>query len=562
MDMIQFVRGTTRASVACAALLLLAAPAAAQFDRGQISGRVRDAQGGVVPGATVTVTNNQTQIASTTVSDGTGFYTFPNLPAGRYTVGTELQGFKKALRNDVQLDAAGSLTIDFALETGSLTEAVTVTAEAPRLQSDVALRKTIESKDIEQLSFSGRNPIGVVGLKPGVTGGSFNNYGFSDLGNGGFSINGSRNDENNITVDGATAIRTRSSGAIVGIQNVDAIQEVQVLTGDYMPEYGRVSGGQVRMVTKSGSNRFSGSGGYYLRDDKLQANTWTRNHSSLTADRVAAPFDYKQYAYSFGGPILKDKLFFFGAQEWVNFTQVQTNLATVPTAKMRAGDFSELLTANTFFSSPQIIRDPTTGQPFPGNIIPTNRLSANGLALLSVYPLPTEGFHSGTNNAIINSPNPQDQRKDNIRFDYRHNANNTFTYRYGKYNWTAVDAFRGTFPFARTDWDRPTTTQTASWTSTLRNNLINEASYTHSLDQVFINVFQSDLYKRSSYGITYPYIFPDFKEIPDKIPTITIANFTEIDGGPYPSSSRAPIHTSADTTRWVKSRHTFKGGIV
>ncbi|PYR89525.1 MAG: TonB-dependent receptor [Acidobacteria bacterium] len=563
MDMSQFVRGATRAMMACATLLVLAAPAAAQFDRGQISGRVKDAQGGVVPGATVTATNNQTQIASTTVSDGTGFYTFPNLPAGRYTVATELQGFKKALRNDVQLDAAGSLTIDFALETGSLTEAVTVTAEAPRLQSDVALRKTIESKDIEQLSFSGRNPIGVVGLKPGVTGGSFNNYGFSDLGNGGFSINGSRSDENNITVDGATAIRTRSSGAIVGIQNVDAIQEVQVLTGDYMPEYGRASGGQIRMVTKSGGNRFSGSASFFYRDEKLQANTWTRNHSANLSDRSPAPFNYKQYGYSLGGPILKDKLFFFGAQEWVNFLQVQTNTATVPTAKMRAGDFSELLVPNNgFFNTAQIIKDPLTGQPFPGNVIPVNRLSANGLALLAAYPLPTAGFQQGTLNAIINSENPQDQRKDNIRFDYRMNAQNNFSFRYGKYSWTAVDAFRGTFPFARTDWNRPNTTETASWTSTFRNNLVNEATYTYGLDEVFINVFQSDLYKRSRYGITYPYIFPDFKEIPDKIPTISIDNLTEIDGGPYPSSSRGPIHTFADTATWVKNRHTFKGGVV
>jgi hypothetical protein len=549
--------------VLCSTLFVVTT-AWAQFDRGQISGRVKDAQGGVVPGATVTAVNQQTQLSWNTVTDSTGFYTFPNLPAGRYNITAELQGFKKALRENVQLDAAGSLSLDFALETGTLSEAVTVTAESPRLQTDVALRKTIESKDIEQLSFSGRNPIGVVGLKAGVTGGSFNNYGFSDLGNGGFSINGSRSDENNITVDGATAIRTRSSGAIVGIQNVDAIQEVQVLTGDYMPEYGRASGGQIRMVTKSGSNRFSGSGSYYLRDDSLQANTWTRNKSPNASENSGpAPFDYKQYAYSLGGPVLKDKLFFFGAQEWVNFTQVQTNTATVPTDAMRHGDFSELLAPNNgFFSTAQIVRDPLTGLPFPNNVIPADRLSANGLALLRVYPLPTPGFHSGTANAIISSENPQDQRKDNLRFDYRMNANNTFTYRYGKYNWTAVDAFRGTFPFARTDWDRPNTNQTVSWTSTLRNNLVNEASYTYSRDQVFINVFQSDLYKRSQYGINYPYIFPDNKEIPDKIPTITIANLSEIDGGPYPSSSQGPIHTFANATTWVKNRHTIKGGVV
>src|SRR5689334_10329478 len=121
------------------ASLLFVSTASAQLDRGQISGRVKDAQGGVVPGATVTATNQQTQLNWNTVTDGTGFYTFPNLPAGRYDVVAELQGFKKALRENVQLDAAGSLTLDFALETGTLSEAVTVTAESPRLQSDVAL---------------------------------------------------------------------------------------------------------------------------------------------------------------------------------------------------------------------------------------------------------------------------------------------------------------------------------------------------------------------------------------------------------------------------------------
>lgn len=538
-------------------------PAFAQLDRGQISGRVKDAQGGVVPGVTVTATNQQTQLNWNTVTDGTGFYTFPNLPAGRYNVVAELQGFKKALRENVQLDAAGSLTLDFGLETGAVSESVTVTAESPRLQSDVALRKTIESKDIEQLSFNGRNPIGVVGLKPGVIGGSFNNYGFSNLGNGGFNINGSRADENNITIDGATAIRTRSSGAIVGIQNVDAIQEVQVLTGNYMPEYGRASGGQIRMVTKSGGNRFSGSGSFFYRDDKLQANTWTRNHSSNLNDRKAAPFNYKQYGYSAGGPILKDKLFFFAAQEWVNYFATQTNLATVPTAKMRTGDFSELLDpANGFYSGAINVLDPQTGQPFPGNIIPKDRLSANGIAMLNAYPLPTAGFRQGSANAILNSENPQDQRKDNIRLDYRLSSKNSFTFRYGKYNWTAVDAFRGTFPYARTDWDRPNTNQTLSWLSTITNTLVNEASYTHSLDEVYINVFKSDLYSRSKYGINYPYIFPANKEIEDKIPTISINNISQIDGGPYPSSSTGPIHTFTDTATWVKNRHTFKGGVV
>ena len=193
-------------------------------------------------------------------------------------------------------------------------------------------------------------------------------------------------------MDGAIAIRTRSAGTIIGVQNVDAIQEVQVLTANYMPEYGRASGGQIRFVTKSGSNRYSGSASFFYRDDKLQANTWARNRSPNAIENSGpAPFDYKQYGYSFGGPIpgewFKDKLFFFGAQEWVNYFAVQTNTATVPTEAMRTRRLQPAAGPNPFFSTPQIIRDPLTGQPFPGNIIPPNRLSPNGIALMKLYPL-------------------------------------------------------------------------------------------------------------------------------------------------------------------------------
>lgn len=213
--------------VALAALFLVtsAAPALAQFERAQISGVAKDEQGGVMPGVTVTATSQSTGQASTVVTDSSGFYTFPALAPGKYNIVAELSGFKKVVRNDVQLDAAGQIRYDVTLATGDLTEEVTVTAEAQQLQTDVALRKTVEAKDIEQIPFSGRNPIGVAGLKAGVIGGSFNNSGFSSLTNGGFSINGGRTNDNNITIDGATAIRTRASGNAIGVQNVDAIQE-------------------------------------------------------------------------------------------------------------------------------------------------------------------------------------------------------------------------------------------------------------------------------------------------------------------------------------------------
>ena len=184
------------------------------------------------------------------------------------------------------------------------------------------------------------------------------------------------------------------------------------------------------------------------------------------------------------------------------------------------------------------------------------------VALLNAYPIPTAGFRQGTANLIQTSENPRQQRKDTIRLDYRLNGSHQLTYRYSGSDWTAVDAFRGQFPFARTDWSRPNATQIASWTATLRNDLLNEMSYSYSLDEVFINVFtETGLHKRSRTNINYPYIFPG-KEIEDKLPTITIAGFNEIDGGPYPAFSRGPIHTFSNTTTLVKGRHSFKAGVV
>jgi hypothetical protein len=550
---------------------LAAVPAFAQFDRGQISGIVKDPSGAVVPGATVTVTNQQTSVASTTVSDGTGYYIFASLQPGLYDISVELQGFKKFAQTGVRLDAAGKLTIDATLQTGELTETVTVAAESTLLQSDTAVRKTIETRDIQDLALNGRNPINLALLKAGVRGGTFNSFNPDSLTTGGYNINGSRSDENLITVDGVIATRTRSSGAIIGTQNVDAIDEVQILTSNYLPEYGRSSGGQIRFVSKSGGSAFRGSAFEYYRDEKLDANSWSRNKSPL-ADQNSGPaaFSYNQFGFNFGGPLVipgrfntnRDKMFFFVSEEWIRWRRSETTTNVVPTEKMRNGDFSELLVPNPFFSGTRTIRDPLTGEAFPNNVIPPDRLSKNGLALLRTYPLPTGGFQSGANNNIISSPNPRDTRKDNVRVDYRPTPNNNLSVRFSYFDWKSVDAFRGDLPLARTDWDRPNTTLAASWTGTLRQNLINEFTYGYSLDEVYINVFrEGGLFERSRYGIDYPYVFPQNKEIFDKIPTISISGFRTVDGGPYPASSLGPIHTWSDNLTWLKGRHTFKTGV-
>ncbi len=554
------------------ALCAAGPPVLAQFDSGQLSGFVRDPQGGVVPGATVKVLNDSTKAERSYTSDNSGYFVAPALPPGSYRVEIQLAGFRKYVRTAVKLDAAAKVQVDAVLVPGGVDEEVTVVAEATPLQSNTGqVSKTIETRQIQDLMINGRNPINLAMLKPGVRGGAFNAFQPDSLTTGGFNINGSRGDENLITIDGAVATRTRSSGAIIGTVNVDTVQEIQVLTSSYLAEYGRSSGGQIRFVTKGGGHDFHADLYEFYRDDKLDANSWQRNNSPLPEQSgKPAPYNFNQYGYDIGGPVYipgkfntsRDKLFFFWAQEWIDYYREDTATRTVPSAAMRNGDFSELLNpANPFFGKAITIKDPLTGQPFPGNVIPANRLSPNGVGLLNTYPLPTPGFQRGTNNWIGTSPNPRKTRKDTLRLDWTPDVKNRVSFRGSLFNWKAVDSFRGDFALARTDWDRPNQTASLSWTSTFSSNLINEATASWSRDQVFIEVFRgTDSFVRSKYGINYPYIFPG-KEIEDKIPTVSISGFGTIDGGPYPSSSEGPIWTFSDNLTWIKGRHTFKGGV-
>src|SRR6058998_1411728 len=389
-----------RAFVLVALTAAIPSTATAQSDAGQISGFVRDGQQAALPGATVTVTSERNADHRTIVTSGTGSYVFPDLPVGAYTVTIELTGFKKFVKSGIRLSAASQLAVDAELELGSLEETVLVTAGAAFVQTTTAqVARTIETRQIQELTLNGRNPIFLASLKPGVRGGTIGTFDPDSVSNGSFSINGARADEYLVTIDGAVATRTRSSGSMLGAQDVDTVEEVQVLTANYRAEYGRSSAGQIRFVTKSGTREFHGDVLENYRNAKLDENSWTRKHSgNPRLSDGPDPYSFNQWGFHLGGPILlpggfnaeRNKLFFFWGEEWIRRRDTPTSTQTVPTAAMRRGDFSELLNpSNPFFGRARTIIDPLSGQPFPNNVIPLARISTNGQALLDVYPLPT-----------------------------------------------------------------------------------------------------------------------------------------------------------------------------
>src|SRR5581483_5097901 len=250
--------------------------------------------------------------------------------------------------------------------------------------------------------------------------------------------------------------------------------------------------------------------------------------------------------------------------EFIRWHQYSTSSGTVPSLAMRQGDFGELLNAsNKFFGRVRAINDPLTNSPFPGNMIPKDRLSPNGTALLNAYPAPTPNYSvAGATNWIASVRDPRDSSQNTFKIDYKINDKNTFSVRASVYEFHETQPFRGTFPLVQIQSNRPNYTSVSSLTTTISPTLINEAAFTASADRDWNSPAENGLYNRGQYGINYPYLFPGTKDLPDKIPTISIANFSTVDGGPYPSYSGGPIYTWSDTVTKIQGNHTIKAGTV
>ena len=358
----------------------------AQVEQGAVTGRVFDEAGGVVPGATVTVTRTGTGVVRETVTNGVGQYTVPYLPVGLYEVTATLAGFRGARVTSVAVRVGLTATVDLSLKAGSIETEITVSAHATTLElQGSALGNVVSGRQMIELPLVGRNPYSLVTLAPGVV----------DRGNTGTGplINGARSNSTAVMLDGAEQ-RNSTTNDLNYSPPLESVEEFKVVTNGLSAEFGRTGGGVITAATRSGTNAFHGSAYGYLRDDKFNANSWTNKRNNVTKGKE----DIKQYGFTLGGPIRKDRTFFFVNLERSKSQSPDNLIRTVPTLLQRSGNFSQTRT-----SSGQLITiyDPLTTRPnpaggfirdpFPDNVIPANRIDSIAKAILENYPLPTNG---------------------------------------------------------------------------------------------------------------------------------------------------------------------------
>ncbi|HLH02379.1 MAG TPA: carboxypeptidase regulatory-like domain-containing protein [Bryobacteraceae bacterium] len=551
----------------------------AQSDAGTITGFVHDPSGAVVPNAKVTITSEATHEEHSVTSDTQGHYTVTNLLPGYYTMTAEVAGFKKFTSTHNKLEANSTIALDANLAVGQPTETVEVTATAAVLQTESgAVQSEVTGRQIQDQELNGRSPIYSAQMLAGVRSSSTlgDKQGLGPAGQP-FNINGARSWDTMVYVDGAPALRTRANGAVIGVGNVDSTQEIQVLTADYQAEYGRASGGQIRVVTKSGTTDFHGSLYEYFQNSDMNANTWGRNLSKST--NFASPYRYNNFGFAIGGPVaipgkwekFRNRFFWFVAEDWLKQRSTDTQTQAVPTLLMRQGNFSELLSANPWYSGTHQLYFPgtcpkvgaSTCAPIPGNIIPANFLSPNGMAILNAYPTPTPGYLSGTQNWIAQAAHPYNQRKENLNFDILPTDNHHIEFRKSDLAYNEYQPFDQGSGLTPKYFNRPNQSNTLAWIWTVSPTLVNEARATVSLDDVYIPVnTAAPGFNAETLGINFPYIFPG-KDIAHKIPTASLNdNFYSLAGGPYPSHSSGPIYTASDSITKVWGNHTFKAGFL
>jgi hypothetical protein len=385
-------RGWVPALLLVLGLSITATPVIAQILYGSVVGVVKDPQGGTVPGATVTITNTETNLTKETTTDAQGAFNITNVLPGPYNVKVVLQGFRENIRSNVPVTIGQISRVEMTLEVGAVTESVTVASEAQLLQTDKAdVHTELKSSEIVAMPLNRfRNYQALMNLVPGTTPMAFGNAETDTPARSlATNVNGQVNTNNTTRTDGATNMNIWLPNHNMYISPAETVDTVNISTSSFDAEQGNAGGAAVTVVTKSGTNNFKGSGFEFYNSDKLNA---TPKYFSAGEVPGKLPIKANTYGGTLGGPISKNHLFFFGSFEGFRRTQSLFTFFNVPDAKLRAGDFSGAVNTN---GSIQQIFDPTTGTSngvgrtqFTNNVIPTGQLDPIALKVLQLFPLP------------------------------------------------------------------------------------------------------------------------------------------------------------------------------
>lgn len=403
-------------------ILLGVVPAGTYAQNAQITGRITDQQQAVIPGAEITAKNTATQLTMRSVTNEQGFYLLPSLPPGIYNVTASRQGFRSELRNLLRLIVDQTATLDFQLHVGGVTETIEVSAQTAMLDEQTSsLGQLIDNTKIQNIPLNGRSPFRLVQLTPGIlttraADGQFGDIPVNTTWDTNFSINGGRSQSNEVQIDGVPAT-AGFFNQITTIPSIEATQEFKVQSNNLSAEWGRFGGGVLNVSTRSGTNALHGSVFEFLRNSAFDANEFFNRGSG----RAKPPFRMNQFGGAAGGPIVKNKTFFFGDYQGTKWRRGDVFRSSLPTSLERTGDFSQTLAPTGALA---IIYDPlsssTVRAPFAGNRIPATRISPIAQKMIVFYPQANVAGDAFTNfnNFISNAGRAIDQDQFSGKVDH------------------------------------------------------------------------------------------------------------------------------------------------
>jgi outer membrane receptor protein involved in Fe transport len=577
---------TIRRPIIWLAIMLLLSgslSAKAQETTARVSGQVTDEQGAVVSGAEIELTSLKTGERLKASAGEDGYYSITQIQPGIYDLSVKFQGFKEYSNKAVEFLVNDRKTINVGLEAGAISEVVSVTSEAPIIQSTPTVGDVVENRKVVEIPLNNRNFLQLVTLVPGVTSDDTteSSIGLTSLTN--ISIAGNRRNSTNYLVDGVANVDVGSNITLLSTPTVDSIQEFRVITSVPTAEFGRASGGVVNIITRGGGRDFHGGAYEFVRNDKLNANSFLNNaQGRFCDDGTAAPLGkrcgdprsprptlrYNNFGFTLSGPVWipgiysrgHDKTFFFFSEELRRIIrQPAENFLTVPSLRERTGDFSQ--------SSIQII-DPLTGVQFPGNKIPSQSIDPASQSLLNLYPEPTIAAATpglDPNRIQAAAPGIQNTRQETVRIDHGFNSVHRLMGRYthdlsqtreqgGLFNPL------GTAPvlpnIAATDTNVPGQVFSASLTSAFGSHLLNEVSFNFSSNKIGSTLIGQ--YTGANVSLPNNELFPQNNS--DLPPFIGITGLPTLGSNQIINIEYKNLNPK-DNLTWIKGPHTFKFGV-